>query len=62
MSASTQELAEWTLEIERIARQFMELKDDALLARFDENVALSVDAVTRLEKIAEEELGALSDA
>ena len=27
-----------------------------------ENVALSVDAVTRLEKIAEEELGALSDA
>jgi len=42
LSASIQELAERTVDLERSARQFMILKDDAVLARFDENTAHSL--------------------
>ncbi|MFZ4538745.1 sensor histidine kinase [Propionivibrio sp.] len=62
LSASIQELAERTVYLERSARQFMVLNDPALLARFDENVAHSQVAVTRLESISGEALGKLPGA
>lgn len=49
LSASIQELAERTVDLERSARQFMILKDAGLLARFDENVTHSLAAAQRLE-------------
>ena len=59
LSASIQELAERTVDLERSARQFMILKDAALLARFDENVAHALAAANRLESVAGESLGKL---
>lgn len=59
LSASIQELAERTVDLERSARQFMILKDATLLARFDENVARSLVAAKRLESVAGESLGKL---
>jgi two-component system sensor histidine kinase GlrK len=59
LSASIQELAERTVDIERSARQFMVLNESALLVRFDENAAFSLDAVTRLESLPGEALGKL---
>lgn len=51
ISTSIQELAERTVAIERSARQFMVLNDPALLERFDENVALCLVALSRLESL-----------
>lgn len=62
VSASLQELAERTVDLERSARQFIVLSDPALLARFDENVASSLAAVDRLENIEGESLAELSAA
>ncbi len=62
LSTATQELAERSVELERSARQFMVLKEPTLLARFDENLALSMNAVARLENIAGGGLGALPEA
>ena len=59
VSASIQELAERTINLERSARQFMVLKDSLLLARFDENVAHSLAAVERLEAMPGNALGKL---
>ena len=61
LSASVQELAERTVAIERNARQFMVLNDPALLARFDENVAHCLAAVTRLESMRVAALDALPE-
>ena len=59
LSTSIQELAERSVDLERSARQFMILKDAALLARFDENVAHSLAAASRLESVAGNSLGKL---
>ena len=47
LSATIQELAERTVDLERSTRQFMVLNDAALLGRFDENVSHSLAAVKR---------------
>ena len=62
LSASIQELAERTVDLERSARQFMVLDDPAVLSRFDENVARSLAAIKLLEAIPWEALGGLPDA
>ena len=62
LSASIQELAERTVDIERSARQYMVLNESALLVRFDENVAHSLNAVKRLEGLPGEALGRLPAA
>ena len=62
LSASIQELAERTVDLERSTRQFMVLNDAALLGRFDENVGNSLDAVKRLESVPGEPLGKLPGA
>ena len=59
LSASIQELAERTVDLERSTRQFMVLNDAALLGRFDENVSHSLAAVKRLESVPGEPLGEL---
>ncbi len=59
LTTSIQELAERSVDLERSARQFVILKDAALLARFDENVAHSLAAANRLESVAGESLGQL---
>ena len=59
LSASIQELAERTVDLERSARQFMVLNDPGLLARFDENVGHSLAAVKRLEAMPGDALGEL---
>lgn len=61
LSASTQELAERTVDLERGARQFMVLKDLALLDRVDENVAHALTVVKRLELLPAEAVGELPD-
>jgi len=61
LSASIQELAERTVDLERNTRQYIVLEDSALLERFDENVAHSLNAVKRLEAIPGEALGDLPD-
>lgn len=61
LSASTQELAERTVDLERGARQFMVLKDVALLDRFDENVAHALTVVKRLESLPREAVGELPE-
>lgn len=60
LSASIQELAERTVDLERSTRQFMVLNDAALLGRFDENVSHSLAAVKRLESVPAEPLGKLA--
>jgi two-component system sensor histidine kinase GlrK len=62
LSASIQELAERTVDIERSTRQFMLLNNAALLERFDENVSHSLDAVWRLEAVPGQPLGKLPAA
>ena len=62
VSASIQELNERTVDLERSARQFLILKDAALLARFDENAARSLGALAVLEALPGELLGALPAA
>ena len=62
LSASIQELADRTVNLERSTRQFMILNDPVLLERFDENVAQSLAAVNRLEAIPGEVLGKLPGA
>lgn len=49
LTESIHELAERTVDIERSARQYLVLKDPALLARFDDHLMQSLAAVTRLE-------------
>lgn len=62
LSASIQELAERTVDLERSTRQFMVLNDSAVLVRFDDNVAHALVAVQRLESIPGEALGKLPNA
>lgn len=62
LSASIQELAERTVDLERSTRQFMVLNNATLLERFDENVSHSLDAVRRLESVPGEPLGKLPSA
>jgi len=62
LSASIQELAERTVDLERSTRQFMVLNDAALLGRFEENVSHSLAAVKRLESVPGEPLGKLPGA
>ncbi len=52
LSTSIQELGERTIELERSARQFMVLNDNAVLARFDAQVSRSLAAVERLESLS----------
>ena len=59
LSTSIQELAERTNELERSARQYMVLKDGAVLARFDTQVARSLGAIERLELLPGKPLGVL---
>ncbi len=59
LTASIQELAERTVDLERSTRQFMVLSDPALLERFDANVGHSLEAIQRLEAIPGESLGTL---
>ena len=61
LSASIQELAERTVDLERNTRQFMVLENAALLERFSENVTRSLNAVKRLEAIPGEVLGDLPE-
>ena len=61
LSASIQELAERTVDLERNTRQFVVLEDAALLERFDENVTHSLNAVKRLEAIPGRALGDLPE-
>ena len=51
LSASIQELAARTVDLERSARQYMVLKDPAVLARFDMHVLHSLEAVERLDAL-----------
>lgn len=62
LSASIQELAERTVDLERNTRQFIVLEDTALLERFDENVTHSLNAVKRLEAIPGQALGSLPES
>jgi two-component system sensor histidine kinase GlrK len=60
LSASVQELADRTVDLERSARQFMLLDDVLLLERFDANIAHALAAVKRLEAIPGKALGKLA--
>ena len=51
ISASTQELAERTTELERGARQYMVLRDPSVLARFDAQLTHAFVAVKNLESL-----------
>lgn len=59
VSATIQELAERTVDLERSTRQFLVLEDKALLERFDENVAHSLAAAQRLATMPGAALGEL---
>ena len=61
LSASIQELAERTINLERSTRQFIILNDPVLLGRFDENAAQSLAVANRLKDLPEEALGKLPD-
>ncbi len=62
LSTSIQELAERTHDLERGARQYMVLHDPALRERFDENLALALAAVDRLEAVPGQALATLPTA
>lgn len=51
LSASIQELTDRTIELERSARQYVVLRDSALLERFDMHVARSLAALEHLESL-----------
>lgn len=57
LSASIQELADRSVDLERSTRQYMILNDAALIARFDENVTHSLAAIERLEALPSGALG-----
>ena len=57
LSASIQELADRSVDLERSTRQYMILNDAALIARFDENVTHSLAAIERLEALPSRALG-----
>lgn len=59
LSASIQELAERSVDLERSTRQFMVLGDPVLLERFDENLVHSLAAVERLEALPGQPLAQL---
>lgn len=59
LSTSIQELGERTIELERSARQFMVLNDNAVLARFDAQVSRSLAAVERLDTLSARPLESL---
>ncbi len=59
ISASTQELAERTTELERSARQYMVLDDPGVLARFDAQMTHALAAIDNLESLAGHPLAAL---
>ena len=59
LSTLNQELAERTVELERGARQYMVLRDSAVLARFDMHMTHSLEALERLESLAIGSLEAL---
>lgn len=61
LKGATQELAQRTIEMERTVRQYFVLKDPALLARFDDNVAHSITAIKRLDLTPNRPLGTLSE-
>lgn len=61
LSASIQELAERTVDLERNTRQYVVLKDATLLKRIDENVTHSINAVKRLDAIPGKALGDLPE-
>ena len=60
VSAAIQELAERTVDLERSARQFVILKDPALLDRFDQTAAQALAAAGRLQPIADDALATLA--
>jgi len=62
LSASIQDLADRTVDLERSARQFMILRDSAMLVRFNENVEHSMAVVKRLEVVPGDVLGTLPEA
>lgn len=62
LSSLIRELAERTVDLERSSRQFVVLNDAALLQRFDENVAHSLEAVKRLDSVPGAPLGEVPDA
>lgn len=51
LTASIQELAERTIDVERSARQFLVLGDTVLRERFDENLQHALAAIERLDLI-----------
>ncbi len=59
ISASTQELAARTTELERSARQYMVLGDPNVLARFDAQLTLALGAIGTLESLPGQPLAAL---
>ena len=60
VSGAIKELAERTVDLERGARQFVVLKDSALLDRFDETAAQALAAAKRLQAIPDQALQTLA--
>ena len=59
ISASTQELAERTTELERSARQYMVLGDPGVLARFDAQLTHALAAIGNLDSLPGQPLASL---
>lgn len=59
LTASIQELAERSVDIERSARQYLVLDDPLFRQRFDEHLAQSLNLVDRLDALAAEPLSPL---
>ncbi|PKO31881.1 MAG: histidine kinase [Betaproteobacteria bacterium HGW-Betaproteobacteria-7] len=59
LTASIQELAERSVDIERSARQYLVLDDPLFRQRFDEHLAQSLSLVDRLDTLATEPLSPL---
>lgn len=59
ISASTQELAERTTELERSARQYMVLGDPGVLARFDAQLTHALGAIGNLDSLPGQPLASL---
>jgi len=60
LSTSIQELGERTIELERSARQYMVLNENAVLSRFDAQLTRSLTAIERLESLSVRPLGDLT--
>ncbi len=59
VTASIQELGERTVDMERSARQFLVLQDDAVRQRFDEHLGQALAVVDRLDTFAAKPLKSL---